>query len=490
MARNRPAAARPMQYAGAGNPGQPVRFEAPQAMPGSVSATMAQAAPLPEGFDAEAFTRQAKVNFLRMQAANDAGNLDDIREFTTPEMYAEIKLDIDERKGATQRTEVTLLDADVLDATEEGNRHLVSVRFHGMLKEDSETAEAFDEIWHLTKPAQGKGGWLVAGAAHLRHHLPPGRGQDHADGKAAAVRRRHPDGRHGEGAQERRHATSDWMEVEKQRGISVTSSVMQFDYGGHTINLLDTPGHQDFSEDTYRVLTAVDAAVMVIDAAKGVEAQTIKLLEVCRLRNTPIITFVNKMDREVREPMELLEEIESVLKIDCAPITWPLGMGKPSAASGTCCTSELMRFKPGEENAGGEFELIEGDRQPEARRTLPAGDRPPARGRRADRRAPATPSTSPPSSPAGRARCSSAPASTTSACARSCRRWSTGRRRRSRATAAAAWCEPAEAPFTGFVFKIQANMDPKHRDRIAFFRVCSGRYTPGMKVSHRGRRRR
>ncbi len=163
MARNRPAAARPMQYAGPGNPDQPVRFDTPQAMPGSVSATMAQAAPLPEGFDAEAFTRQAKVNFLRMQAANDAGNLDDIREFTTPEMYAEIKLDIDERKGATQRTEVTLLDADVLDATEEGNRHLVSVRFHGMLKEDSETAEAFDEIWHLTKPAQGKGGWLVAG---------------------------------------------------------------------------------------------------------------------------------------------------------------------------------------------------------------------------------------------------------------------------------------------------------------------------------------
>src|SRR5687768_12944746 len=123
-----------------------------------------------------------------------------------------------------------------------------------------------------------------------------------------------------------RHATSDWMEVEKQRGISVTSSVMQFPYAGHTANLLDTPGHEDFSEDTYRVLTAVDAAVMVIDAAKGVEAQTIKLLEVCRLRDTPIITFVNKMDREVREPLELLAEIESVLKLDCAPVTWPVGM--------------------------------------------------------------------------------------------------------------------------------------------------------------------
>src|SRR5438445_7591507 len=125
-----------------------------------------------------------------------------------------------------------------------------------------------------------------------------------------------------------RHATSDWMEVEKQRGISVTSSVMQFEFANHTINLLDTPGHEDFSEDTYRVLTAVDAAVMVIDAAKGVEAQTIKLLDVCRLRATPIITFINKLDRDVREPLALLEEIEPVLNIDCAPVTWPIVMGK------------------------------------------------------------------------------------------------------------------------------------------------------------------
>ena len=125
-----------------------------------------------------------------------------------------------------------------------------------------------------------------------------------------------------------RHATSDWMEIEKQRGISVTSSVMQFEYQGHTINLLDTPGHEDFSEDTYRVLTAVDAAVMVIDAAKGVEAQTIKLLEVCRLRNTPIITFVNKMDREVREPLDILDEVERELGMPCVPMTWPVGKGK------------------------------------------------------------------------------------------------------------------------------------------------------------------
>mgnify|MGYP003678734586 CR=1 FL=1 len=132
-----------------------------------------------------------------------------------------------------------------------------------------------------------------------------------------------------------RHATSDWMEVEKQRGISVASSVMQFEYNDCVFNLLDTPGHQDFSEDTYRVLTAVDAAVMVIDAAKGVETQTIKLLEVCRLRNTPIITFINKLDREVREPIELLDEIEQVLGIACAPVTWPIGMGKRLTAS--CC---------------------------------------------------------------------------------------------------------------------------------------------------------
>ena len=126
-----------------------------------------------------------------------------------------------------------------------------------------------------------------------------------------------------------RHATSDWMEVEKQRGISVTSSVMQFHYDNHVINLLDTPGHEDFSEDTYRVLTAVDAAVMVIDAAKGVEAQTIKLLEVCRMRKTPIITFINKLDREVRDPLDVIGEIEFVLKLQCVPITWPIGQDLP-----------------------------------------------------------------------------------------------------------------------------------------------------------------
>ena len=124
-----------------------------------------------------------------------------------------------------------------------------------------------------------------------------------------------------------RHATSDWMAMEKERGISVTSSVMQFQYGGQIVNLLDTPGHADFSEDTYRTLTAVDSALMVIDCAKGVEERTIKLMEVCRLRTTPIFTFINKLDREGREPLELLDEVEQVLKIRCAPVTWPIGMG-------------------------------------------------------------------------------------------------------------------------------------------------------------------
>ena len=125
-----------------------------------------------------------------------------------------------------------------------------------------------------------------------------------------------------------RHATSDWMELEKQRGISVTSSVMQFPYQNRIINLLDTPGHEDFSEDTYRTLTAVDSALMVIDGAKGVEERTIKLMEVCRLRQTPIMTFINKLDRESRDPVELMDEVETVLKIRCAPVTWPIGSGK------------------------------------------------------------------------------------------------------------------------------------------------------------------
>ena len=283
-----------------------------------------------------------------------------------------------------------------------------------------------------------------------------------------------------------RHATSDWMEIEKQRGISVTSSVMQFDYAGHTINLLDTPGHQDFSEDTYRVLTAVDAAVMVIDAAKGVEAQTIKLLEVCRLRDTPIITFINKMDREVREPLELLDEIESVLedRLRAGDLADRHGQALSRRVS-TCCTTRCCASRRArsacsdDSRADRRASTIRGSTQllPDEIAALRhdveliRGASAPFDLRRVPRRH-------------ARRRCSSARRSTTSACRRSCTRSSTGRRRRSRATAARASCSPTEPPFTGFVFKIQANMDPQHRDRIAFFRVCSGRFTPGMKVRH------
>src|ERR1017187_10396764 len=157
-----------------------------------------------------------------------------------------------------------------------------------------------------------------------------------------------------------RHATSDFLEIEKQRGISVASSVMQFEYRDHVVNLLDTPGHQDFSEDTYRVLTAVDSALMGIDAAKGVEAQTIKLLNVCRMRNTPIITFMNKMDRETRGPLELLDELESVLDIRCAPVAWPIGMGKSFRGVYHLLRDEIMLFAAGSEKADQAFEVIKG----------------------------------------------------------------------------------------------------------------------------------
>src|ERR1700682_5719268 len=144
-----------------------------------------------------------------------------------------------------------------------------------------------------------------------------------------------------------RHATSDWMRLEQQRGISITSSVMQFPYRDRIVNLLDTPGHEDFSEDTYRTLTAVDSALMVIDAAKGVEARTIKLMEVCRLRTTPIITFINKLDRDSREPLELLDEIEKVLKIRCAPITWPIGMGRHFKGIYHLVHDRIRLYEPG-----------------------------------------------------------------------------------------------------------------------------------------------
>ena len=155
-----------------------------------------------------------------------------------------------------------------------------------------------------------------------------------------------------------RHATSDWMEIEKQRGISVASSVMQMEYRDCVVNLLDTPGHQDFSEDTYRVLTAVDAALMVIDAANGVEAQTLRLLQVCRARNTPILTFINKMDREVREPLDLIDEIERTLGMAAVPFTWPVGMGKAFRGVYDLRRQRMRVFRPGEDRVTGEEEIV------------------------------------------------------------------------------------------------------------------------------------
>ena len=280
-----------------------------------------------------------------------------------------------------------------------------------------------------------------------------------------------------------RHATSDWLEIEKQRGISVSSSVMQFEYDGHTINLLDTPGHEDFSEDTYRVLTAVDAAVMVIDAAKGVEAQTIKLLDVCRLRDTPIITFVNKFDREVRGPLEILEEIEETLKIDCAPVSWPIGMGKSFRGVFDLLTDQLLRFRPGEEKQSQDTEVVTGLDNPRLQELFP--DEAEILREEVDLIREA-------SSPfdlemflAGM----QTPVFFGSGInnfgvqevLKALIDWAPQPQPRSAEQREVA---PAEEPLTGFVFKIQANMDPKHRDRIAFFRLCSGQYMPGKKLQH------
>ncbi len=281
-----------------------------------------------------------------------------------------------------------------------------------------------------------------------------------------------------------RHATSDWLEIEKQRGISVASSVMQFTYDDCVINLLDTPGHQDFSEDTYRVLTAVDAAVMVVDAAKGVEAQTIKLLEVCRLRNTPIITFINKMDREVRDPLEVLDEIESVLKIHCAPVTWPIGMGKRFMGVYHLLNDEVMRFTPGEEKANQEVEVLRGAQIDTLAETCPSEMQ--MMRDETELVSGAGASFDLADFLAGKQTPVFFGSGINNFGVREVLRalvdWAPAPLPRETDVRVV---QPYEPTFSGFVFKIQANMDPNHRDRIAFMRVCSGRYTPGMKVKHR-----
>ena len=280
-----------------------------------------------------------------------------------------------------------------------------------------------------------------------------------------------------------RHATSDWMQMEKERGISVTSSVMQFPYRDCMVNLLDTPGHEDFSEDTYRTLTAVDSALMVIDGAKGVEARTIKLMEVCRLRDTPIISFVNKMDRDIRDPIELLDEIEEVLGIAAAPINWPLGMGKEFKGVYNLYTDTIHVFQQGKGHILSEDIRINGLDSDEATELLGAyaevtrEEIELVRG--------ATNEFDLEMMLAGQL----TPVFFGTALSNFGVRemlddfvqWAPPPQSRETKERVV---EPGESAFSGFVFKIQANMDPKHRDRIAFMRICSGKYHKGMKMRH------
>lgn len=280
-----------------------------------------------------------------------------------------------------------------------------------------------------------------------------------------------------------RYATSDWMNIERERGISVTTSVMKFNYRDYEINLLDTPGHQDFSEDTYRVLTAVDSTLMVIDNAKGVESQTEKLMDVCRMRNTPIITFINKLDREGMEPLDILSDIEAKLEIECAPLSWPIGMGKLFKGVYDRHRGQLQLFIPGQatrheaekviadlydrsldrmlggqcQNLRNDIELLDGASNPFDYQRYLKGEQTPVFFGSAinnfgvqellDAFVEMAPGPGP--------------------------RDTLTRK-----------VQPIENEFSGFTFKIQANMDPSHRDRIAFIRICSGKFTRGMKVMH------
>ncbi len=277
-----------------------------------------------------------------------------------------------------------------------------------------------------------------------------------------------------------RHATSDWMKLEQERGISVTTSVMQFPYRDRIVNLLDTPGHEDFSEDTYRTLTAVDSALMVIDAAKGVEERTIKLMEVCRLRTTPIVSFVNKMDREGQEPMALLDEIEDVLNIRCAPITWPIGIGRAFKGVYHLLEDRYYLYS-GKGDKLSEIETIDGlhaagmesrlgdvwsDFLDEVELIQEAGTNFDLQEYLAGRLTPVF---------FGSAISNFGVRELLNGFVD----WAPPPQPRE---ADARLISCGEPQLSGFVFKIQANMDPKHRDRIAFMRVCSGQYRKGMQL--------
>jgi peptide chain release factor 3 len=280
-----------------------------------------------------------------------------------------------------------------------------------------------------------------------------------------------------------RHATSDWMRLEQQRGISVTSSVMQFPFNDCIVNLLDTPGHEDFSEDTYRTLTAVDSALMVIDCAKGVEERTIRLMEVCRLRATPIMTFINKLDREGRAPLDLLDEIEKVLGLTVAPVTWPIGMGRELMGTYHLAEDRIYVYQAGERGRVGENVTIDGLMSDEATEFL--ADRAASFREEVELVRGAATQFNVAAYLAGK----QTPVFFGSAISnfgveellRAFTFYAPAPQPRATRERQV---DPGEAKLTGFVFKIQANMDPSHRDRIAFMRVCSGRYTPGMRFYH------
>jgi len=280
-----------------------------------------------------------------------------------------------------------------------------------------------------------------------------------------------------------RHATSDWMAMEQQRGISITTSVMQFPYKDATINLLDTPGHEDFSEDTYRTLTAVDSALMVIDGGKGVEDRTIKLMEVCRLRDTPIIAFVNKLDREIRDPIELMDEIESVLGIKCSPVTWPIGCGRDFKGVYHLLEDRYYLYQQGHGSELIADKTIDGLNNPDADATL--GDDAANLRDMLELVQGASHSFNLDDFLAGRL----SPVFFGTALGNfgvnhildGFVNWAPTPLARKASQRVVA---PTEETFSGFVFKIQANMDPKHRDRIAFLRICSGRYQKGVKMQH------
>jgi peptide chain release factor 3 len=280
--------------------------------------------------------------------------------------------------------------------------------------------------------------------------------------------------------QGRRQTSSDWMKIERQRGISVVTSVMTFEYGGHVFNLLDTPGHEDFSEDTYRTLTAVDSAVMVIDAAKGIEARTKKLFEVCRLRDIPIVTFINKVDRETRDLFDLINEIETTLALDVAPMTWPVGRGREFVGTYDLKTNSFRRNQKGDESA--EDLAVSGPDDKLFDELLPHGAAETWREEvflaseglkpfdlEAFREGHLTPLYF---GAALRDYGVRDLIDALGALAPSPRAQVADKRA----------IQADEPKMTGFVFKIQANMDPNHRDRIAFMRVCSGKLSRGMKA--------